>query len=96
MEKQAKEGKGGGVVMPPESQKEPGALSKDPSKHKTWSAQRIPKRTKMWLKGLFAFGGKGDCNFKVGDHVKIEASDTETATTIQQVSKSNHKGKKAH
>ena len=44
----------------------------------------------------FALGSKEDCGFKVGDHVKIEASDTETATTIQQVSKSDHKGKKSH
>ena len=97
MEKQAKEGKGGGVVMPSETQKEPGALSKDPSQHKDVVGSTDPKANEDVAKGSgFAFGSKGDCHFKVGDHVKIEASDTETATTIQQVSKSDHKGKKAH
>jgi hypothetical protein len=56
-----------------------------------------PKANEDVTKGSgFALGSKGDCSFKVGDHVKIEASDTETATTIQQVSRSDHKGKKSH
>ncbi|MGC3972810.1 MAG: hypothetical protein QM771_00295 [Nitrospira sp.] len=38
----------------------------------------------------FAIGNKEDCGFKVGDRVKIEASDTDTATTIQQVSQAMH------
>ena len=97
MEKQAKAGKGGGVVMPSETQKEPGALSKDPSQHKDVVGSTDPKANEDVAKGSgFALGSKGDCSFKVGDHVKIEASDTETATTIQQVSKSDHKGKKSH
>ena len=97
MEKQAKEGKGGGVVMPSEGQKEPGALSKDPSKHKDVVGSTDPKANEDVAKGSgFALGSKEDCGFKVGDHVKIEASDTETATTIQQISKSDHKGKKSH
>jgi hypothetical protein len=101
MEKQAKEGKGGGVVMPSEGQKEPGGLSKDPSKHKDVVGSTDPKANEDVAKGSgFALGGK-DCGFKVGDHVKIEASDTETATTIQQMSKadhskSDHKGNKPH
>jgi hypothetical protein len=97
MEKQAKEGKGGGIVMPSETQKEPGALSKDPSKLKDVVGSTDPKANEDVAKGSgFALGSKENCHFKVGDHVKIEASDTETATTIQQVSRSDHKGKKAH
>jgi hypothetical protein len=96
MEKQAKQGKGGSVVMPSEGQAQPGALSKDPSKHKEVVGSTDPKANEDVAKGSgFALGGQ-DCAFKVGDHVKIEASDTETATTIQQVSKSDHKGKKSH
>jgi hypothetical protein len=56
-----------------------------------------PKANEDVAKGSgFALGSKEDCGFKVGDHVKIEASDTETATTIQQVSTAAHKGKKSH
>ena len=96
MEKQAKQGKGGSVVMPSEGQTEPGALSKDPSKHKDVVGSTDPKANEDVAKGSgFAFGNK-DCGFKVGDHVKIEASDTETATTIQQVSHAVQKGKKSH
>lgn len=96
MEKQAKEGKGGGVVMPSEGQKEPGGLSKDPSKHKDVVGSTDPKANEDVAKGSgFALGGK-DCGFKVGDHVKIEASDTETATTIQQMSNADHKEKKSY
>jgi hypothetical protein len=94
MEKQAKSGKGGSVVMPSEGQAEPGALSKDPSKHKDVVGSTDPKANEDVAKGSgFALGGK-DCGFKVGDHVKIEASDTETATTIQQVSKADPAGLK--
>jgi hypothetical protein len=96
MEKQAKQGKGGSVVMPSEGQQKPGALSKDPSKHKDVVGSTDPKANEDVAKGSgFALGSK-DCGFKVGDHVKIEASDTETATTIQQLSKAGHKAKKAH
>jgi hypothetical protein len=97
MEKQAKQGKGGSVVMPSEEQSAPGALSKDPSKHKDVVGSTDPKANEDVAKGSgFALGSKEDCGFKVGDHVKIEASDTETATTIQQVSTAAHKGKKSH
>jgi hypothetical protein len=47
MEKQAKQGKGGSVVMPSEGQAEPGALSKDPSKHKDAVGLTDPKAMKM-------------------------------------------------
>ena len=96
IEKQAKQGKGGSVVMPSEGQAEPGALSKDPSKHKDVVGSTDPKANEDVAKGSgFALGGK-DCQFKVGDHVKIEASDTETATTIQQVSQPAKASGKSH
>jgi hypothetical protein len=89
MEKQAKQGKGsGGVVMPQGSQSEEGALSKDPSKLKDVVGSTDPKANEDVAKGSgFAIGSKEGCAFKVGDQVKIEASDTDTATTIQQVSR---------
>lgn len=91
MDKQAKQGKGGSVVMPSEGQSEPGALSKDPSKLKDVVGSTDPKANEDVARGSgFKIGGKEDCGFKVGDRVKIEASDTETATTIQQVSKAMH------
>jgi hypothetical protein len=87
MEKQAKQGKGGSVVMPSEGQAQPGALSKDPSKHKDVVGSTDPKANEDVAKGSgFAIGSKEGCAFKVGDQVKIEASDTDTATTILQVS----------
>ena len=33
----------------------------------------------------FVVGGKDGCNFKVGDQVRVEASDMGTATTIKQM-----------
>lgn len=98
MEKQAKQGKAsGGVVMPSESQPEPGALSKDPSKLKDVVGSTDPKANEDVAKGSgFALGSKEECGFKVGDQVKIETSDTETATTIQQLNKSAHTGKTSH
>ena len=97
MEKQAKQGKGGQVVMPSEGQSEPGALSKDPSKHKDVVGSTDPKANEDVAKGSgFALGSQKDCGFKVGDHVKIEASDTETATTIHQVSQSSRAHSKPH
>ena len=97
VEKQAKQGKGGSVVMPSEEQAEPGALSKDPSKHKDVVGSTDPKANEDVAKGSgFSLGSKEDCGFKVGDHVKVEASDTDTATTIHQVSKANPSGMKSH
>jgi hypothetical protein len=97
MEKQAKQGKGGSVVMPSEGQAEPGALSKDPSKHKDVVGSTDPKANEDVAKGSgFALGNKEDCGFKVGDHVKIEASDTDTATTIQQLSQPARASGKSH
>ncbi|MBX3124502.1 MAG: hypothetical protein KF854_15540 [Nitrospira sp.] len=91
MEQQTKQGKGGSVVMPSEGQKEPGALSKDPSKMKDVVGSTDPKANEDVARGSgFAIGNKEDCGFKVGDRVKIEASDTDTATTIQQVSQAMH------
>lgn len=88
MEQQAKQGKGsGGVVMPQGTQSEEGALSKDPSKLKDVVGSTDPKANEDVAKGSgFAIGSKEGCAFKVGDQVKIEASDTDTATTILQVS----------
>ncbi|MCW5798744.1 MAG: hypothetical protein LZF60_80190 [Nitrospira sp.] len=91
MDKQAKQGKGGSVVMPSVGQGEPGALSKDPSKMKDVVGSTDQKANEDVARGSgFAIGNKEDCGFKVGDRVKIEASDTDTATTIQQVSKAVH------
>ena len=91
MEKQAKQGKtSGGVVMPEETQPKSGGLSKDPSKLKDVVGSTDPKANEDVAKGSgFAIGNKEGCDFKVGDHVKIEASDTDTATTILQVSQAD-------
>ena len=88
MEKQAQHGKAsGGVVMPEESQSEPGKLTKDPSMLKDVVGSTDPKANEDVAKGSgFAIGRKEGCAFKVGDQVKIDASDTDTATTILQVS----------
>ena len=61
-----------------------GALSKDPSKHKDdVVGSTDPKANEDAAKGSgFALGSKEDCGFKVGDHI----SDTDTATTLQQLS----------
>ena len=49
-----------------------------------------PKANEDVAKGSgFAIGRKEGCAFKVGDRVKIEASDTDTATTILQVSQAD-------
>ena len=91
MEQQAKKGKGSGsVVMPEETQSAPGKLSKDPSKLKDVVGSTDPKANEDVAKGSgFSIGGKEGCAFTVGDHVKIEASDTDTATTIHQVTKAH-------
>jgi hypothetical protein len=91
MEKQAKEGKTSGrVVMPEETQSEPGKLSKDPSKLKDVVGSTDAKANEDVARGSgFAIGAKEGCAFKIGDRVKIEASDTDTATTIHQVSQAH-------
>ena len=95
MDKQAKQGKDGSVVMPSEGQAESGALSKDPSKLKDVVGSTDPKANEDVAKGSgFTLGSKEECGFKVGDHVKIETSDTDTATTIQQMSQSEASGKR--
>jgi hypothetical protein len=92
MEKQA--GKGGQLSeqemrqRSPEgsSQKETGALSKDPSKLKDVVGSTDPKAQEDVARGSgFVVGGK-DCSFKAGDQVRVEASDMGTATTITQLS----------
>lgn len=71
------------------TQKEVGALSKDPSKMKDVVGTTDPKAKEDVAKGSgFVVGGKGGCNFKVGDQVRIEASDMGTATTIRQLTAS--------
>jgi hypothetical protein len=92
MEQQA--GKGGKVLSEQEmmqqlhegsTQKEIGALSKDPSKLKDVVGTTDPKAKEDVAKGsAFVVGGK-DCKFKEGDLVRIEASDMGTATTIKQM-----------
>jgi hypothetical protein len=93
MEKQA--GQGGKVLTEQEmmqqlhegsTQKEIGALSKDPSKLKDVVGTTDPKAKEDVAKGsAFVVGGK-DCKFKEGDLVRIEASDMGgTATTINQM-----------
>jgi hypothetical protein len=68
----------------------------DPLRELEQMADRLNRVMSRATGSGFAIGSKEDCGFKVGDHVKIEASDTETATTIQQVSSAEHKGKKSH
>ena len=73
------------------TQKEVGALSKDPSQLKDVVGSTDPKANEDVAKGSgFQVGGKGGCKFHVGDQVRIEASDTVTATTIRQVTASGH------
>jgi hypothetical protein len=73
------------------TQKEVGALSKDPSQLKDVVGSTDPKANEDVAKGSgFQVGGKGGCKFNVGDQVRIEASDTGTATTIRQVTASGH------
>jgi hypothetical protein len=68
------------------SQKEVGALSKDPSTLKDVVGSTDSKANEDVAKGSgFVVGGK-DCGFKAGDQVRVEASDMGTATTITQLS----------
>ena len=48
-----------------------------------------PKAKEDVAKGSgFVVGGQGGCNFRVGDQVRVEASDMGTATTIRQLTAS--------
>ncbi len=87
MQEQAKHGQASdSVVMPKGTQKEGGALTRDPSQLKDVVGSRDPKANEDVARGSgFVVGSKEGCAFKVGDHVKIEASDMGTATTIQQL-----------
>ncbi len=99
MEQQAGKNKGGQAISEQEmmnqlhegsTQKEVGALSKDPSKMKDVVGTTDPKANEDVAKGSgFVVGGKGGCSFKVGDQVRIEASDMGTATTIRQLTASD-------
>jgi hypothetical protein len=72
------------------TQKEVGALSKDPSQLKDVVGSTDPKANEDVAKGSgFQVGSKGGCKFNVGDQVRIEASDMGTATTIRQLTASN-------
>jgi hypothetical protein len=84
----AMEKQGGGKGQPSHqgsSQKEIGALSKDPSKLKDVVGTTDPKANEDVARGSGFVVGGSDCTFKAGDHVRIEASDMGTATTISQM-----------
>jgi hypothetical protein len=68
------------------SQKELGALSKDPSKLKDVVGTTDPKANEDIARGSGFVVGGADCTFKTGDQVRIEASDMGTVTTISQLS----------
>lgn len=65
--------------------KETGALTKDPSKLKQIVGSTDPKAKEDIARGSGFLVGGQDCIFKEGDRVRIEGSDTGTATTIKQV-----------
>jgi hypothetical protein len=68
------------------TQKEVGELSKDPSQLKDVVGTTDQSAKEDTAKGSgFVVGGQEGCNFKVGDQVRIEASDMGTATTIKQM-----------
>ena len=68
------------------TQKEVGQLSKDPSQLKDVVGTTDQSAKEDTAKGSgFVVGGQGGCNFKVGDQVRVEASDMGTATTIRQM-----------
>lgn len=98
MEKQA--GKGGKVLSEQEmiqqlhegsTQQKVGALSKDPSELKDVIGTTDLKAKEDVAKGSAFVVGGGDCHFKKGDQVRIEASDMGTATTIKQLQSSRNK-----
>jgi hypothetical protein len=68
------------------TQEEVGALSKDPNQLKDVVGTTDQSAKEDTAKGSgFVVGGKGGCQFKVGDQVRVEASDMGTATTIRQL-----------
>jgi hypothetical protein len=68
------------------TQEEVGALSKDPSQLKDVVGTTDQSAKEDTAKGSgFVVGGQGGCKFKVGDQVRVEASDMGTATTIRQI-----------
>ncbi len=99
MEQQAGK-RGGGAISEQEmmkqlgesgTQKEMGALSQDPSRMKDVVGTTDPKAKEDVAKGSGFQVGGGDCNFKEGDQVRIEASDMGTATTIKQLAQGSGK-----
>lgn len=70
------------------TQKDVGALSKDPSKLKDMVGTTDPKANEDVAKGSAFVVGGGDCKFTEGDQVRIESSDMGTATTIKQLQSS--------
>jgi hypothetical protein len=70
------------------NQKEPGALTKDPTQHLDKVGTTDPKANEDVAKGSgFVVGSKEGCRFNVGDQVRVEGSDTGTATTIRQLAR---------
>jgi hypothetical protein len=68
-----------------------GTIAKDPSKHKDVVGSTDHKANEDLARGSgFRIG---DCQFKVGDHVRIEGADHGKATTIQTVSGTTPKEK---
>lgn len=67
------------------TQKEIGALSKDPSTLKDVVGTTDPKAKEDVAKGSAFVVGGADCLFKEGDRVRVEASDMGTPTTIKQL-----------
>ena len=67
---------------------EPGALTKDPAMLLDKVGSTDPKANEDVAKGSgFVVGGKEGCGFRVGDEVRIEASDIGTATTLRQLAR---------
>ncbi len=67
------------------AQEKVGALSKDPSTLKERVGTTDPKANEDVAKGSAFIVGGENCQFMEGDHVRVEASDMGTATTIKQV-----------
>jgi len=67
-------------------QKEPGALSKDPSQLKDVVGSTDSTAKEDVARGSGFVVGGAECQFRPGDQVRIEASDMGTATTIKQIS----------
>lgn len=64
-----------------------GAPTKDPSKLKDVVGSTDEKAKQDVARGSgFVVGGSSGCQFKPGDHVRVEASDMGTATTVKGLS----------